>query len=164
MNRQDPSQELMKRENRGISRITMTSYPMFGPGIHNKSGSKPLMRNPLPFFPAQRPSLVVTSISHGLANKQTSRKRNDILITLKGAMRTLTFFFLLQTMDVWFAIEKPRTDDFHHHGFVMIIITMAIVYYDSMTNLENHIRHVIWLGYNLYIILNKFNINKLDKN
>jgi hypothetical protein len=32
------------------------------------------------------------------------------------------------------------------------------------TNLENHIRHVIWLGYNLYIIWNKFDINKLDKN
>jgi hypothetical protein len=46
----------------------------------------------------------------------------------------------------------------------MIFITMAIVYYSSNTNLENHIRYVIWLGYNLYIILNKFNINKLDKN
>jgi hypothetical protein len=67
-------------------------------------------------------------------------------------------------MDVWFATEKQKTDDFHHHGFVVIIITMAIVYYSIITNLENHIRHVIWLGYNLYIILNKFNTNKLDKN
>jgi hypothetical protein len=31
--------------------MTMTSYPMPSPGIHNKSGSKPLMRNPIPFFP-----------------------------------------------------------------------------------------------------------------
>jgi hypothetical protein len=89
-----------RRENRGISRTTMTSYPMPGPGIHNKSGSKPLMRNPLPFFPAQRPSLAVTSISHGLANKQTGQERNDIPITVKTTTRTLTFFFWLQTMDV----------------------------------------------------------------
>jgi hypothetical protein len=46
----------------------------------------------------------------------------------------------------------------------MIFITMAIVYYSNNTNLKNHIKHVIWLGYNLYIVLNKFNINKLDKN
>jgi hypothetical protein len=45
----------------------------------------------------------------------------------------------------------------------VIIITMAIVYYSSSTNLKNHIRHLIF-GYNLYIILSKFNINKLDKN
>ncbi len=41
----------------------MTSYPMPGPKIHNKSGSKPLMQNPLPFFLAQWPSIAVTSIS-----------------------------------------------------------------------------------------------------
>jgi len=41
----------------------MTSYPMLGPGIHNKSGSKPLMQDPLPFFPAQRPFLTPPSLS-----------------------------------------------------------------------------------------------------
>jgi hypothetical protein len=89
-----------EKKNRRISRTTMTSYPMLGLGIHNKSRSKPLMRNPLPFFPAQRPSLAVMSTSHGLANKQTGRAKNNNPITLTGATRTLTFLFLLQTMDV----------------------------------------------------------------
>ncbi len=66
---------------------------MPGPGIRNKSGSKPLMRDPLPFFPAQRPSLVVTSISHGLANKHTGREGNDIPITLKTTTKTHLLLF-----------------------------------------------------------------------
>jgi hypothetical protein len=82
MNCRDPFQELMKKRNRRISRTTMTSYPMPGPSIHNKCGSKPLMGNPLPFFVAQWPFFDVTSISHGLANKQIGRERNNIPITL----------------------------------------------------------------------------------
>jgi hypothetical protein len=31
------------------------AIPCLAPKIHNKSGPKPLMRNPFPFFPAQRP-------------------------------------------------------------------------------------------------------------
>jgi hypothetical protein len=56
MNPQDPSQELMKKRKQRNLEKTMISYPMLGPEIHNKSGFKPLMRNPLPFFPAQQPS------------------------------------------------------------------------------------------------------------
>ncbi len=73
---------------------------MHGPGIHNKSGSKPLMRNLFPFFRTQQPSFTITSISHGLANKLIGQEKNNIPITLKRATKILTFFFLLQTMDV----------------------------------------------------------------
>jgi hypothetical protein len=69
-----------------------------------------------------RPSLIVMSISHGLANKQTCRKKNDITITIKRATRTFTFFFLLQMMDVWFATKKWKR---------MIFITMALLWSSS---------------------------------
>jgi len=113
----------------------MTSYPMPGLEIHNKSGSKPLMQNPLPF------------LAH------TALPCYHVHITWLGQLSHASFCFRW-----WMCDLQQRSEEY------MIFITMAIVYYNNNNNLENHIRHVIWLGYNLYIILNKFNINKIDKN
>jgi hypothetical protein len=79
MNRQDPSQELMKkRKQRNLDNNNDKLSHAWPRDPQQKWIQTLDERSPLSFFPTQRPSLAVTSISHGLANKQTGRERNDI--------------------------------------------------------------------------------------